>query len=174
MNTENKNQTPKSLLFLLTALSSFTTGLLIGLFTPFFKSKDTPHPIENVMEDNPYKPSFEQIDTPNQQPQTQKESVHRYRKMLEKTLEKELSLQHYGVSTGSYTTLDQANGIAVSLKQKYPEWDVAVYPINKRHLVVVGSFTDRESAQTFLKKLPKKSRFLKAQVVQIPHKKTKE
>ena len=181
MNTENKIQTPKSLLFLLVALSSFTTGLLIGLLAPFnfFQSKDSfepmPYQTENVTEDNLYKSSPDQRDTSNQQPpQTQKESVHRYRKMLEKTLEDELSLQHYGVSIGRYTTVNQANDTAINLKQKYPEWDISVYPINKQQIVVIGSFTDKESAQTFLKNLPKKSQFLKAQVVQIPHKKKEE
>ena len=176
MKTENKSPTPKSLLFLLTALSSFTTGLFIGLFAPFnFSQNKTDFESASYQEE-----SFKNALLPdpenslNPQPQNQKESVHRYRKMLEKTLEDELSLQHYGVSIGRYTAMDQANNVAVNLKQKYPKWNISIYPINQMHIVVIGSFTDKESAQTFLKNLPNKSQFLKAQVVQIPHKKKEE
>ena len=176
MSTENKAPTPKSLLLLLTALSSFTTGLLIGLFAPFnfFQNKTTFEPLPHREESFKNSPLPDPENSLNQQPQTQKESVHRYRQMLEKTLEDELSLQHYGVSIGRYTTMDQANSIAINLKQKYPKWNISIYPIQQMHIVVIGSFTDKDEAQNFLKNLPKKSQFLKAQVVQIPHKKKEE
>ena len=180
MNVEKPVKTHLSILFTLVALSSFSAGLLFGLLLPFNLNK----PSEQLTETKQQTPdtSMEQENTMDsdvtkdktpQEPKSQKESLNRYRKMLEKTVQSELSqfpeLHHYGIVIGSYTTMDQANGVSIDLKKQYPEWSISVYPLDQVYKVVIGSFTDKVMAQEFLKNLPKKSQFLKAQVIQIPN-----
>lgn len=173
MNTE-KPKTHLSILFTLTALSAFITGLLLGLFVPL-NSNNKPQ-AEGVEPFNVYKPPIEQkketIQNTVNQKESQKESLDRYKKMLEQTVQSELSnfpeLKHYGIVVGSYAAIEQANGVSIDLKKQYPEWSISVYPLNQLYKVIIGSFTDQAAAQEFLSSLPKKSQFLKAQIIQIP------
>ena len=88
-------------------------------------------------------------------------------KSMEESSQNEEFFKNYGIVLGSYTNMDKANNVAIDLKSQY-NWEVAVYPMDNFHKVIIGPFDNQESAQTFLEQMPKISRFISSQIIEFP------
>ena len=171
-----QQKTKISGLFFIITLCSFCTGFAVGIFATyqFMNSKEEVNtqqdvllePVEiKVESDEEESDDLKSID------QNETESLKRYKKMLENSLKDSTqdpdSIIYYGVLMGDYKSSDQANNLAIDLKDQF-KWHIAVYPIEDSHHVIVGPFDDKEEANYFLKQLPKQARFIKARVVLFP------
>ena len=165
-----------SKLFSIITLCAFCTGLIVGIFSTLhfinFSEKETS---KIPTEENINRTSIEKdLDfNANGLDKNETESLKRYKKMLQNSLEnpvkdEETLVTYYGVLMGNYKSSDRANNFAINLKDQY-NWNVAVYPIKNLHHVIVGPFYNKTEAQDFLDQLPQQARFIKAQVVLFPH-----
>lgn len=159
------------LLFVLVALCSFSTGILIGLYSPYSETTHS-EPSENLgdnkIENNKTENKLLSNSELNQSlSKNNKESIERYKKMLKKSVESELNPEqtNYGIVVGSYTNRDQANEKAIDLHTQYEDWNITTQEMGSFYKVIIGTFTTQQEAQSFLDKMPKKAEFLKAKII---------
>ena len=164
------------LLFCLVAVLSFCTGVFVGNMVTFHFMAESPfeldpeESIEVVSEENIM--AVEEIsEEPVENSKKENKTLDRYKDMLQKSIDEssqnEEFFKNYGIVLGSYTNMDKANNVAIDLKSQY-NWEVAVYPMDNFHKVIIGPFDNQESAQTFLEQMPKIARFISAQVIEFP------
>ncbi len=170
--TEQRKNIKLSRLFSIVALCAFLVGAAIGVFATlhFTKSQTT----KTLQIEEVYEPSTEEIpdSNPMDPPKNEKDSLKRYKEMLQNSLENSIQnevneITYYGVLIGEYSKSDQANNLAIDLKDQY-DWNIAVYPIKNLHHVIVGPFDNKEDAQNFLNQIPQQARFIKSKVILFP------
>ncbi|MDE0151254.1 MAG: SPOR domain-containing protein [Bdellovibrionales bacterium] len=159
------------LLFSLIAVLSFSTGVFVGnMVTLYFM--DEPVVESNSEEVEVISEADLEIEELSEAPvKKDNKTLDRYKDMLQKSIDESVQdeefFKSYGIVVGSYTSMEKANNIAIDLKSQY-NWELAVYPMDNFHKVVIGPFDNKESAQVFLEQMPKISRFISAQIIEFP------
>ena len=175
----------KTGLFLLVAAAAFVSGLALGIYSQRILSEKKALPLSSALSEtkSPLDEEFdEELDDeenlkldmeedPPDASEKEEESIERYKEMLKKTVESELSKKSkkgytsWGVVVGSYTNQDQANEKAIDLHLRYKKWKITTQETNNTYKVVIGPFENEKEAKAFLNTLPKRSEFLGAQVI---------
>ncbi len=173
--TEKKPIQPL-LLFFIVAVLSFSTGAFVGTMITLNFIEESSVELDNseleaVSEENTLTDVKElPEDNFDNQPKENK-TLNRYKNMLKKSIDEssqnEEFFKSYGIVVGSYTNMEKANNIAIDLKSQY-NWEIAVYPMDNFHKVIVGPFDSQESAEEFLQQMPKISRFIASKIIQFP------
>ena len=188
MEDKKKPEISRTVLFVLTALLAFTAGGLVVFFFLKAQPADAPHPL--LKEDTAALDSEavlhaeeEEKEAPppkiDNKAKNQEESIVRYKKMLEKTVESETfkeTPQEYIISIGDYEHPDQAMEVSIDLKAKHKnkintlleDWDIRIHEVKGRYKVIlIGFFVAETSAQKFLDQMPKTTLFLSAKVLPL-------
>lgn len=163
------------LLFCLVALLSFSTGVFVGNMVTLHLLEDSSVETDSenlkIISQEDVIAEEELSGEPVEDSGRENTTLDRYKDMLQKSIDEssqnEEFFKNYGIVVGSYTNIDKANNTAINLKSQY-NWEVAVYPMDDFHKVIIGPFDSQESAQTFLEQMPKVSRFISAQVTELP------
>ena len=193
---ENPSETKQPWLFLLSALSGFLAGGVFGFYLagPSSESKKENDKPPFFTEDKPPLKQSPDIESENQtelQPPSEtgeenapsslsknnQESVERYKKMLKKSLETELSKDSpfvwpsYGIAAASFNTQEQASAKAIEIYSQYRDWNVTTRKIKGAYKVIIGSFSDKKSAEDFLKNMKKNTPFKSASIISLAEEK---
>ena len=192
---EDTAPTKQPWLFLLSALSGFVAGGVFGFYLAgknplkentedtksFFSSSPSPA-LDTEQEDKNQEtapPFSDELNPENSPPppKNNKESVERYKKMLKKSLESELSKNSpfvwssYGIAVADFKTQEQASAKAIEIYSQYRHWSVTTRKIKDTYKVIVGSFSDKKSAEDFLKNMQKESKFKSANIISLAEEK---
>ena len=160
----------RSTLFSIATVCAFVVGTTVGLLIQWDNKKENNISSKANIEINEDTYSLKE-EPVEKELKEETEKVKRYKKILKSNLE-EPSVEeplYHGVLIEKSTHSDRANTLAIQLKDMY-NWNVAVYPIERFYHVIVGPFYNKEDAHTFLTKIPKQVRFIKAKVIPFPQK----
>ncbi len=168
--TEKKPIKPL-LLFFTIAVLSFSVGVFVGVVVKDSWTQTAPAVESNHSEILSEAEPFTKDKAPEENTEKENKTLSRYKEMLKKSIESSSQstefFKNYGIVVDSYTNIDQANNVAIDLKSQY-NWKIAVYPMENNYKVIIGPFDSKDSAQQFLRQIPKIPRFTDAKVIQFP------
>lgn len=172
---EFKITTNIHILFVVIAICSFISGVVLGSYFGYFFAQSTSTAKDKTLvpptsiEDTASQEDFDS--TPFAQPPqpTTNLSVDRYKRMLDKTVQSQTNptSSHFALVAASFIKPDMAMTKSIEIKERYKEWNVSILKINNMYRVVLGTFPNKKEAQMYQKNLPKGPFFKKTIILPL-------